>query len=213
MAARFAARNRLTITIGSLLIPIISGCIVFILLYSTAPAQTPISEVAAAVTQPTPVQAAAPLPELKPPVRLAINTVNIDAPVKPTGLTADGDMAVEDSITDVAWYSLGFKPGQIGSAVIAGHYGWKAGQPSVFNPLQDLKPGDILTSYDSDGKAISFSVTATRIYRPDADAAEVFSSTDGIAHLNLITCEGTWDAATKSYTDRLVVFSDIIKTP
>lgn len=37
---------------------------------------------------------------------------------------------------------------------------------------------------------------------------EVFTSTDGKAHLNLITCFGSWDTDAKQYTDRFVIFTD-----
>ncbi len=41
-------------------------------------------------------------------------------------------------------------------------------------------------------------------------ADEVFSRNDG-AYLNLITCDGLWDGVKKSYSKRLVVFSDVIQ--
>jgi len=34
------------------------------------------------------------------------------------------------------------------------------------------------------------------------------ASSDAKAHLNLITCEGVWDKVSKSYSKRLVVFTD-----
>jgi len=40
------------------------------------------------------------------------------------------------------------------------------------------------------------------------DSADVFRATDDGAHLNLITCEGTWSQAQLSYSQRLVVFTD-----
>ncbi|MFZ2299818.1 MAG: class F sortase [Candidatus Moraniibacteriota bacterium] len=51
-------------------------------------------------------------------------------------------------------------------------------------------------------------VRESRSFDPDADALDVFSSDDGKAHLNLITCEGVWDKASKRYSKRLVVFTD-----
>jgi hypothetical protein len=51
-------------------------------------------------------------------------------------------------------------------------------------------------------------VTGTRIVSKDDRVQDIFSVKDGKAHLNLITCEGAWDAATQSYSDRLVVFTE-----
>jgi hypothetical protein len=51
-------------------------------------------------------------------------------------------------------------------------------------------------------------VRELRTYGPDEYASAVFRSSDGKAHLNLITCEGTWNSAQKSFSNRLVVFAD-----
>jgi len=143
-----------------------------------------------------------------PPVRLVIAGIGVDTIIKPVELTASGDMAIDESIDSVAWYRLGPEPGEPGNAVIAGHYGWKDGQAAVFNELHTLNAGDRVTSYDESGVATTFVVRELREYSPDADATEVFRSTDGKAHLNLITCIGTWNRSQQTYTKRLVVFTD-----
>lgn len=114
-----------------------------------------------------------------------------------------------DNIAETAWYKLGPKPGEKGSAVIAGHYGWANGQGAVFNELHTLQPGDKVSVYDKNGPTLTFIVRETRNYRPDDDATEVFRSTGEKARLNLITCGGSWDYHRQTYSDRLVVFSDL----
>lgn len=143
-----------------------------------------------------------------PPGRLVIAGISVDTPVKPVELTGTGDMAIDDSIDSVAWYRLGPEPGEQGSAVIAGHYGWKDGQAAVFNKLHTLKVGDQVVVSDETGAQTAFAVRELREYNPDADATEVFRSNDGKAHLNLVTCIGTWNNSAQSYTKRLVVFTD-----
>jgi LPXTG-site transpeptidase (sortase) family protein len=143
------------------------------------------------------------------PVRLKIPEINIDASLSPVGLTSDGAMNKPKGPDDVVWYELGPRPGENGSAVMAGHYGtWKTGKGSVFDNLHKLRPGDKLYVEDDKGAAISFVVRESRRYDPKADASDVFSSNDGKAHLNLITCEGAWNKVSKSYPNRLVVFAD-----
>ena len=51
-------------------------------------------------------------------------------------------MDVPKQPDDVAWFDLGFRPGQKGSAVIDGHSGWKDNRPAVFDNLSKLKNGD-----------------------------------------------------------------------
>lgn len=142
------------------------------------------------------------------PSQLVIADIGVNAPVASAGLTPDGAMDIQKNPDQVTWYKLGPKPGSIGSAVIAGHYGWENGKGSVFNNLHTLKVGDIIVVNDEKGAAISFVVRDTRSYDPAADASAVFLSHDGKAHLNLITCEGVWNSIKQTYSNRLVVFTD-----
>jgi LPXTG-site transpeptidase (sortase) family protein len=118
-------------------------------------------------------------------------------------------MDIDEDIAKTAWYKLGPKPGEKGSAVIAGHYGRKDGQESVFSNLHSLQRGDTVSVYDDKGVGLDFIVKEIRKYNFDADATEVFRSSDGKAHLNLITCDGPWNNALRTYSDRLVVFTDL----
>jgi LPXTG-site transpeptidase (sortase) family protein len=143
------------------------------------------------------------------PLRLKIPGINVDVAIEQVGLTSNGEMGVPNGPDDVAWFELGPRPGENGSAVIAGHYGrWKNGEGSVFDDLNKLRKGDILYIEDDMGVTISFVVRESRSYYPDEDASDVFNLNDGKPHLNLITCEGVWDEILKSYSERLVVFTD-----
>jgi len=142
------------------------------------------------------------------PVRLNIPSINVNAPVEYVGLTLDGEMDVPKERANVAWFDLGLRPGENGSAVIAGHYGWKNGKASVFDNLYKLRKGDKLYIEDERGIIISFVVRESRRYDPDDDAPDVFDSSDEKSHLNLITCEGVWDKVSKTYSKRLVIFTD-----
>lgn len=143
------------------------------------------------------------------PVRLKIPGINVDAALESVGLTLKGAVDVPKGLGNAAWFNLGPRPGEIGSAVITGHYGrWKNGAGSVFDDLNKLNQGDKLYVEDDKGVITSFVVRASRSYDPNADAPEVFDSNDGKPHLNLITCEGVWNINLKSYPKRLVVFTD-----
>jgi len=152
---------------------------------------------------------ALPAPRVGKPARLKIPGISVDSAVEYVGLTADGAMDVPKDPDNVAWLELGRRPGENGSAVIAGHYGtWKNGKGSVFDNLHKLSEGDKLSIEDDKGTVISFAVRESRKYDPEADASDVFSSDDGRSHLNLITCEGVWNEDLQSYSSRLVVFAD-----
>ncbi len=78
----------------------------------------------------------------------------------------------------------------------------------MFDNLNKLRSGDKLSVIDKDGKATNFVVRQLRVYSPNEDATEVFRSSDGKAHLNLITCQGVWNKGRARYSKRLVVFTD-----
>ncbi len=142
------------------------------------------------------------------PVRLRIPSIGVDSAIEYVSLAPDGAMDAPKDSANAGWFDLGPRPGESGSAVIAGHYGWKNGKVSVFDNLYKLRQGDVLYIEDETGEVSSFVVSKTRRYDPTADASDVFGSNDGDAHLNLITCEGGWDEAAQNYSKRLVVFTD-----
>lgn len=143
------------------------------------------------------------------PARLIIPAINVDTAVESLSLNKDGTMAVPENLSNVGWYQEGPKPGEIGSAVIDGHYGnWLDGQTGIFNDLSKLQTGDKIFVEDSLGQRQIFIVKELKTYNSAASAKEIFTSTDRGIHLNLITCDGAWNNATQSYSERLVVFSD-----
>ncbi len=144
------------------------------------------------------------------PVLLNIPSINVNAKVEYLGVTPQGAMDVPKGPSDVAWFDLGPRPGQIGSSVIAGHFGWKDGISAAFDNLGELQKGDKIYVKDENGATTTFVVSGIRKYDENQDASDVFYSSDGIAHLNLITCEGVWNKANKSYSNRVVVFTDEI---
>lgn len=142
------------------------------------------------------------------PARIKIPSIYVDAVIEPTALTSDGLMDVPKLPADTAWYKLGPAPGKIGSAIIDGHVNWKHGAKAVFSDLHKLKAGDKVLVTDDLGATVSFVVRLSRTYGSNAEASDIFTSSDGKAHLNLITCQGVWDKAAQGYTQRLVVFTD-----
>ena len=135
-----------------------------------------------------------------------IPAINVNAAIQNLGVTAKGAMEVPSNTADVGWFRLGPRPGEKGSAVIAGHFNGENGEAGVFTNLYKLRKGDKLYIKDDKGISITFVVRESRLYNPGY-ADEVFSGT-GSAQLNLITCDGVLDGAKKSFSKRLVVFAD-----
>lgn len=142
------------------------------------------------------------------PTRIKISSIQVDAPVESVGLTSKGAVGIPSDPANVAWYNLGPRPGERGSAVIVGHFGWKNNLPAVFDNLPRVQEGDLISTEDDAGKAVVFVVRSIRTYGSDETIQEVFASDDGKAHLNLITCTGVWDVLKQTYSQRLVVFAE-----
>lgn len=141
-------------------------------------------------------------------MRLEIPKIGVDAAIDYVGITSQGELGVPTGPANAGWYDLGPRPGEKGNAVIDGHFGYKNHIPAVFDNLHTLQKGDKLYVKDMKGITATFVVRELRTYGPADYAPAVFRSSDGKAHLNLITCEGTWNQAQKSFSNRLVVFAD-----
>src|SRR4051812_19779363 len=121
---------------------ILSVCATISLLFVVSPKHVPIAGTSSVEVHP-PTQMISPQTIYLPPVRLTIAKLSINAAVAAVALAADNTMDIDKQDTQgTAWYKLGPKPGEVGSAVIAGHYGWKDNQGSIFNNLHTLSSGD-----------------------------------------------------------------------
>ncbi|MFI5267979.1 MAG: class F sortase, partial [Chloroflexota bacterium] len=122
------------------------------------------------------------------------------------GTTADGAMDAPHEWNDVAWFDLGYRPGERGSAVIAGHLDSTTDR-AVFWDLRLLKPGDKVLLKAQDGSQITFQVAGSEIYPYNqAPLQKIFGMADQ-PMLNLVTCNGVFDRGSKNYDKRLVVYA------
>lgn len=144
------------------------------------------------------------------PRKILIPKIGVNAAVESVGLDAQGRMDVPKLDENTAWYNLGYKAGENGSAVIAGHFDNKFGGPAVFYNLSDLEAGDEIIVIDNLGNEYTFVVSGKKLYGFDQLPLEQIFASSGKARLNLITCDGAFDRATKNYSQRLVVYSEKI---
>jgi sortase A len=157
--------------------------------------------------------AQSPSPTVRPgvPHRLIIPKLNINAQVENVGLNEKKAMDVPSTNWTVGWYDLGYRPGEVGNAVMAGHWDDDRGGPAVFFHLKKLKVGDEVISEEilPDGKAKQwrYQVALIETYPYDKVPMQHVFGDFPIARLNLITCGGKWDNDTKNYSERTVVYT------
>ncbi len=116
-------------------------------------------------------------------------------------------MDVPSDVTKAGWYKFGAHPGDVGSAVIAGHLNGSHGEPGVFINLSSIRVGDSFSVANDAGVNTTFIVQKIKSYAQNEQPDEVFHSSDGV-HVNLITCTGSWNRDQRQYSKRLVVFAD-----
>jgi LPXTG-site transpeptidase (sortase) family protein len=158
----------------------------------------------------TTLAAAAPARQAAPgelPERLRIPALDINAYVRDVGVNADGNMATPGNFTDVAWYKYGTVPGFTGSAVVDGHVDNALSLDGVFKHLGELKAGDDIYVDTASSTALHFKVAEVASYLADDVPLERLFKANDAARLNLITCDGTWEAGKKEYDHRLVVYA------
>ena len=70
-----------------------------------------------------------------PAMRISIPAIKVDAKIQEVGITAKGNMAAPRTFSEVGWYKYGPRPGETGSAVLAGHVDNGIAFPAVFSKL------------------------------------------------------------------------------
>ena len=144
------------------------------------------------------------------PVELRIPVLGLDTDTAPVGLIG-GNLAMPAGPRQVGWYNGGPRPGLPGNAVIDGHIDLATGA-GIFYNLHNLHHGDLIYLRDSLNVERAFRVTELVSY-PLANAPlERIFGTSQAAHLNLITCSGTWLPRQQTYNRRLVVYTTLVGT-
>ena len=161
-------------------------------------------------TTPTTVTASTgttrPVPEGIEPVRLQIPAIGVDATVVPAGIEADGDMELP-AAAEVGWYRLGPRPGDLGSAVLAGHVDLNDERGAFFD-LRLLPVGAEVLVTGPDGAVRRFVVTAReQVPKEQVDLSRYFTH-EGPARLTLITCGGAFDRGDGHYQDNIIVTAE-----
>lgn len=141
---------------------------------------------------------------------LVIPKLFINAPIEPVGVTASGEMATSQSLQRVAWWKDGTKPGGVGSSVLAGHYGGPS-ETGIFRTADKLVVGDVVEVRSKSGQTLTYKVYKSESYKTaDVPLQELFNKKDG-KYLNLVTCVGSWDAASSTYSDRLIIYTKLVE--
>lgn len=153
-------------------------------------------------------QLAGPLAHHPVPTRIEIASLAVDAPVVPVGLEPDGSMEIPHDVQVVGWYEPGVRPGQEGSAVLSGHVDSRDQGPGALYDLRSMELGERIVTHGDRGEPRVWEVVArTRYGKAELPIDDLFVW-EGSPRLVVITCGGDFDAATRSYSDNVVVIAE-----
>ncbi|MEU5367296.1 class F sortase [Streptomyces sp. NPDC005925] len=145
------------------------------------------------------------------PDRVRIPAIQVDAPVMPVGLDAEGwvDAPPPEDPNLAGWFSGAVTPGERGTAVVVGHVDNKQG-PAVFYGLGALQQGNRVEISRQDGKTVVFEIYGIEVFsKNDFPSDRVYNSTGG-AELRVITCGGGFSKQ-NGYEGNVVTFARLVE--
>lgn len=145
------------------------------------------------------------------PERVRIPAIQVDAPMMPVGLDAEGwvDAPPAEDPNLSGWFTGAVSPGEKGTAVVVGHVDNKQG-PAVFYGLGALKKGNRVEVARQDGKTAVFEIYGIEVFsKNDFPGDRVYGSKGG-AELRVITCGGGFSQQ-NGYEGNVVTFARLVE--
>lgn len=138
-----------------------------------------------------------------PPVQLLIPLLDVHRAVEAVGFDQSGALNLPVNAWNAGWFEYGPVPGAPGDAVIEGHAGYP-GHPMMFGKLYTLRKGDPIIVVLRDRSRQLFRVVSMATVPMDS-APPGLADPYGPPRLTLITCTGSFDKRSYSYSKRLLL--------
>jgi LPXTG-site transpeptidase (sortase) family protein len=155
-------------------------------------------------------QAAQPLPYAVPN-RVRIPAIQVDAPMIPVGLDAEGwvDAPPAEDPNLAGWFTGAVSPGEKGTAVVVGHVDNQQG-PAVFYGLGALKKGNRVEIARGDGKTAVFEIYGIEVFEKNNFPGDRVYASKGAPELRVITCGGGFSQQ-NGYDGNVVAFARLVE--
>lgn len=140
----------------------------------------------------------------RPPTRVRVPALGLDAVVRPVGVGGERQMSLPADPRVLGWYRYGPGPGDRGSAVLAGHVDSRRYGVGPLADLQAIGVGDRVEVTTGPGRTRSYVVDSIERFDRQALPADVFART-GPERLRLVTCTGPYLPEAGGYQQNLVV--------
>jgi hypothetical protein len=140
----------------------------------------------------------------RPPTRLRVPALGLDAAVRPVGVGEERQMRLPDDPRVLGWYRFGAGPGDRGSVVLAGHVDSRRFGVGPLADLQSIGVGDLIEVATGPDGTRSYRVDSIERFDRQALPADVFART-GPERLRLVTCTAPYLPEAGGYQQNLVV--------
>lgn len=140
----------------------------------------------------------------RPPTRVRVPALGLDAVVRPVGVDGGRQMRLPDDPRVLGWYRFGAGPGDRGSVVLAGHVDSRRFGVGPLAELQAIGVGDRVEVATGRDGTRSYRVDSIERFDRQALPAEVFART-GPERLRLVTCTGPYVPEAGGYQQNLVI--------
>lgn len=139
---------------------------------------------------------------------LAIDSLGVNSYIQKVGVTKSNAMATPSNVSFTGWYTRSVAPGNNGLSILNGHVGGRY-RNGVFHNLNKITVGDTIRVQMGDMSWREFRVKSARMYKVEESAEPLLNDDPTIdKELHLITCDGTYDSDTKTYTNRFIVVAE-----
>ncbi|AWW36396.1 MULTISPECIES: class F sortase [Streptomyces] len=145
------------------------------------------------------------------PGRVRIPAIQVDAPMTPVGLDAQGwvDAPPPETPNLAGWFTGAVTPGEKGTAVVVGHVDNSKG-PAVFYGLGALKQRNRVEITRQDGKTAVFEVYSVEVFNKDDFPGDRVYGSKGTPELRVITCGGGFTQQ-NGYDGNVVAFARMVE--
>lgn len=141
------------------------------------------------------------------PVRLSIDSLEVEGCVQRVGLDPAGRIGTPANIHVVGWFTESSAPGSPGLSILDGHNQGKYAE-GVFVRLGDLEPGETFSIEQGDGTELEYVVESVADHDREVAVTELQEEASAYPEaLAIITCTGTWDRDAGTRSERVVVIA------
>ena len=139
------------------------------------------------------------------PRQIIIPQIGVSGYIQRVGLTSEKQVAVPTNTHLSGWYVESVLPGEPGVSLIDGHVSGRY-EDGIFKQIKNLSKGDIFEIEFGDRSRKSFEVISVENHNIEDIDSRFLRPIEGIdRQLNLITCGGAFDEASRTYRERVLV--------